>query len=93
MAHRYLSKMAISGPKTGSENGMIYATDSRFELRFVGAKAKKARWKPSSFEIQMVVYPDYKPVTANITQLFRLILAQIISFNWQFSNFLLAIIS
>ena len=85
--------MAISGPKTGSENGMIYDPDSSFELRFVGVKAKKARWKPSSFEIQMVVYPDYKPVTANITQLFCLTRAQTISFNWRFSNFLLATIS
>jgi len=38
MAHRNLSKMAISGSKTGSENGMIYDTDSSFELRFVGEK-------------------------------------------------------
>jgi len=41
MAHRNLSKMVISGSKTGSENGMIYDTDSRFELRNVGVKAKK----------------------------------------------------
>ena len=39
--NRNLSKMAISGPKTGSKNGMIYDTDSSFELRFVGVKAKK----------------------------------------------------
>ena len=93
MAHRNLSKMAILGHETGSQNGMIYDADSRIELGFVGVKAKKARWKPSSFEIQMVVYPDYKPVTANITKLFCLIRAQITSFNWQFSNFLLAVIS
>ena len=33
--------MAISGSKTGSENGMIYDADSSFELRFVGEKRKK----------------------------------------------------
>lgn len=38
MAHRNLSKMAIFGHITGSENGMIYDTDSSFELRFVGKK-------------------------------------------------------
>ena len=32
--------MAISGPKTGSPNGMIYDADSSFELRFVGKKQK-----------------------------------------------------
>ena len=31
---------AISGSKTGSENGMIYAADSRTELGFVGKKQK-----------------------------------------------------
>ena len=41
MAHRNLSKMAISGSKNGSENSMIYDADSSFELRFVGVKAKK----------------------------------------------------
>jgi len=38
MARRNLSKMAIPGPKTGSENGMIYDHDSSFELGFVGEK-------------------------------------------------------
>ena len=38
MAHRNLSKMSISGSKTGSENGMFYDPDSRIELRFVGEK-------------------------------------------------------
>ena len=41
MAHRNLSKMAIWGPKTGAESGMIYDTDSSFELRLVGKKQKK----------------------------------------------------
>ena len=89
----FCSKTAILGPGSGSESDEIYDADSRVELRFVGGKSKKARWKPSSFEIQMVVYPNYKPVTANTTQLFCLIRAQTISLNWQFSNFLLAVIS
>ena len=50
MAHRNLSKMAISGHKTGSKNGMIYDTDSSFELGFVGERMKKgAVAKPHRF--------------------------------------------
>ena len=58
--------MAISGRKTGSESGVIYDADSSFELRFVGGESKKARWKPSSFEIQMVEYTIQKQTTANV---------------------------
>ena len=32
--------MAILGHKTGSQNGMIYDTNSSFELRFVGENEK-----------------------------------------------------
>ena len=32
--------MAISGPKTGFKKGMIYDTDSSFELGFVGENEK-----------------------------------------------------
>ena len=81
MAHRNLSKMAIWGPKTGAESGEIYDPDSRIELRFVGGEMKKARREQSGSKNQMVVYPDYKPMTANITQLFCLIRAQTISLN------------
>ena len=52
----FCSKTAILGPGSGSESGETYEADSRIELGFVGEKAKKARWKPSSFEIQMVEY-------------------------------------
>jgi len=38
MPHRNLSKMAVWGHITGSENGMIYDPDSSFELGFVGEK-------------------------------------------------------
>ena len=37
---RIILHTTISGPKTCSENGMIYDVDSRFELRFVGKKEK-----------------------------------------------------
>ena len=38
--HRNLSKMAISGHETGSQNGMINDADSRIELGFVGKNEK-----------------------------------------------------
>ena len=86
------SSFAILVLQTGPERVCKMMQIAILSSNLWGRK-QKTRREPSGYKIQMVVYPDYKPVAANTAQLFRLFLAQVTSFNWQFSNFLLAIIS